>query len=154
MVNPDTYNNKISLNGPVIIEDSAIIEPFVYLKGPLYIGSESLILSHSRIELSLVRPYNKIKREVHGCIFQGYTNKAHEGYIGDSFIVEWVNIGAGSTFSNLGNDYEAISMQINNKYIDSKKLFLGSIISDYSKLAIDTQLNTGTNRYRLQCHLT
>ena len=132
-------------NGPVIIEKSAVIEPFVYLKGPLYIGSGATILSHSKIEKSVIGPITKIKGEVYGCIFQGYSNKAHEGYIGNSFIGEWVNIGAGSTFSNLRNDYKTISMKVNNKYIDTKSLFLGSIIGDYSKLAIGTQLNTGTN---------
>lgn len=109
-------------NGPIIIKDNAMSEPFVYLKGPLYIGSKSIILSYSQIVMSPFRPCTKIKEEVYKCVFQGYSNKVHGGYMGDSFIGEWVHIGTGSTFSNLRNDYEAISMQINYKYINSKKI--------------------------------
>ncbi len=132
-------------NGPVIIDKDVIIEPFTYLSGPLYIGKGCLIASHSKIRKSVIGPYCKVGGEISGSIFQGFSNKIHDGHLGDSFIGEWVNLGSGTTNSNLKNAYENVSMYINGLDVQSEKLFLGSFIGDHSKTGIGTQLNTGTN---------
>ena len=88
-------------SGPVFIENSAFVEPFTILRGPIYIGHNSIIKSHSSITNSVIGPGCKIAGEVSNSIFQSNTNKAHYGYIGNSFIGEWVNLGAGTTTSNL-----------------------------------------------------
>mgnify|MGYP001184509824 FL=1 len=135
------FNESI---GPVILSKNVQIEPFCYLKGPLYIGENSTIKSNSKISNSIIGPYCKIGGEVSGSIIQGYTNKSHYGYLGDSYIGEWVNLGAGTTNSNLKNNYKNVSMIINDQLINSNKLFLGSFIGDHTKTSIGTMLNTGT----------
>ncbi|MFL3008035.1 MAG: putative sugar nucleotidyl transferase [Candidatus Neomarinimicrobiota bacterium] len=130
--------------GQVIISENVQIEPFCYLEGPLFIGENTTIKSNSKISNSVIGPYCKIGGEVSGTIIQGFTNKSHFGFLGNSFVGEWVNLGAGTTNSNLKNNYKNVSMIINNQLINSNKLFLGSFIGDHTKTAIGTMLNTGT----------
>ena len=80
------------------------------LTGPLFIGENCLIKSHSNIANSIINNNCKVKGEVHTSIFQPFSNKAHEGFIGHSFIASWVNLGAGTTPSNLKNNYSNISV--------------------------------------------
>ena len=131
--------------GPVVLAKDVIVEPFSLLKGPLYIGDGSFIASHSKIRNSVIGPGCKIGGEMSGTIIQGNSNKVHDGFLGDSFLGEWVNIGAGTNNSNLKNNYSPVSMQVNGEAVKSGRLFLGSVIGDHTKTAIGTQLNTGTN---------
>ena len=79
-------------------------------------------------------------------IFLGYSNKAHDGFLGHSIIGEWCNIGAGTNNSNLKNNYESVKMWDYNekKFKDSGEQFLGLYMADHSKCAINTSFNTGT----------
>ncbi len=86
----------------------------------------------------------KVGGEVAASIFLGYSNKPHEGFVGHSYIGEWVNLGAGTTTSNLKNTYGPIKMRIGKKEIETDRRFLGSMIGDHTKTAIGTRLNTGT----------
>ena len=131
--------------GPVIIQDNVVVEPFTYLKGPLIIDVGSKILSHSRIQNSIIGPGCKIGGEVSGTIFQGWSNKGHYGFLGDSFVGEWVNFGAGATNSNLKNNYKSVLVNVNNNIIDTNSLFIGLFVGDHSKISIGSQINTGTN---------
>ena len=131
-------------NGPVIIDSSAKIEPYTILNGPIYIGKNVLIKSHSNISNSIIEDHCKIKGEVHSSIFQPFSNKAHEGFIGHSFIASWVNLGAGTTTSNLKNNYSNVSVKWNGELVDTKSIFFGSIIGEHVKTSIGTNLNTGT----------
>ena len=90
--------------GPVYIEEGVTVEAHSRLEGPLYIGKGSHILG-GKISSSSIGPMCKIAGEVHGSIFQGYTNKAHAGYVGNSVIGQWVNLGALTTTSNLKTNY-------------------------------------------------
>ena len=76
----------------------------------------------------------------------GFTNKAHDGFIGNSVIGEWCNLGADTNSSNLKNNYGNIKLfnYLQNKAVDSGLQFCGLIMSDYSKTGINTMLNTGT----------
>ena len=130
--------------GPIVLSENVKIEPFCNLMGPMFIGENTLIKSNSRISNSIIGPHCKIGGELSGTIIQGYTNKSHYGYIGDSFIGEWVNLGAGTTNSNLKNNYKNVSIVVNDQLINSNKLFLGSFIGDHTKTSIGTMLNTGT----------
>lgn len=132
-------------NGPIIIHDSATIEPFTYLQGPLYIGENCTVMSHSKVKNSILGPGCKIGGEVSGTIIQGNSNKAHDGFLGDSFLGEWVNLGAGTTNSNLKNNYQHVSMSVNGVEEMSTRLFLGCFMGDHTKTSIGTLLNTGTN---------
>lgn len=130
--------------GPIIIGEHVEIKSFTLLEGPLFIGKGSFIKSHSHLKESIIGPSCKIGGEVHGCVIQSHSNKVHDGHLGDSFIGEWVNLGAGTTNSNLKNDYSTVVVSINGKKVNTEKLFLGSMIGDHTKTAIGTQLNTGT----------
>jgi len=132
-------------NGPVHIGKNVHIEPFTFLKGPLYVGDNCFIASHSYINKSIIGPNCKLGGEINGTIIQGHSNKVHDGHLGDSFLGEWVNLGAGTTNSNLKNNYESVTMMVNGDLVNSNTLFLGTVIGDHSKTAIGTQLNTGTN---------
>ena len=119
-------------------------EPFVIINGPVFIGDNCLIKSHSNISKSIINHDCKVKGEVHTTIFQPFANKAHEGFLGHSFIASWVNLGAGTTTSNLKNNYSNISVKWNGELIDTKSIFFGSIIGEHVKTSIGTNLNTGT----------
>jgi len=85
-----------------------------------------------------------VRGEVSSSLFLGYANKAHDGYVGHSVIGHWVNLGAGTTTSNLKNTYGSVTLEVNGKRIDTGRQFLGSIIGDHVKTAIGTMLGTGT----------
>ena len=131
--------------GPIIISDNVIICSNSVLEGPLFIDH------HSQISpLSLIRgntsigPFCKIGGEVSCSIFQGYSNKVHHGFIGHSYIGEWVNIGAGTNNSNLKNNYADVKVVFEDQIINTKSQFMGVLIGDYTRIAIGTNLNTGT----------
>lgn len=134
-------------NGPVVIDDGAIIRPGAQLIGPCYVGHHSTVLERATIRGgTCIGPWCKVNGETGGTIFQGYSNKAHDGYVGDSYLGEWVNLGAGTTTSNLLNTYGEIiakaSPALGNERTGLQ--FLGSIIGDHTKTAICTRLMTGT----------
>ena len=131
--------------GSVIIEKNVDIGPFSYLKGPLFIGEGTIISPHSQIKESVLGPVCRVGGEVAGTIIQGWSNKVHDGYLGDAFLGEWINLGAGTNNSNLKNNYTSVKVTVNGKIIDTGSLFIGSFIGDHSKTAIGTQLNTGTS---------
>ena len=143
------YNDRQNViindsDGIVIVDDTATIEPFSVLNGPLFIGKNTLIKSHSTISNSIINHDCKVSGEIHSCIFQPYSNKAHDGFLGHSFIGSWANLGAGTTTSNLKNNYSSISVKWDGELIDTESIFFGSIIGEHVKTAIGTNLNTGT----------
>lgn len=132
-------------NGPIYISKNTVIEPFTYIKGPVYIGEDSLVRSGSRLYGPLrIGDNSKVSGEITNSIFHSYVNKQHLGFIGHSYICEWVNLGAGTTTSNLKNNYSHISIQINKNKTNTNSIFLGSIIGDHTKTGISTMLNSGT----------
>jgi bifunctional N-acetylglucosamine-1-phosphate-uridyltransferase/glucosamine-1-phosphate-acetyltransferase GlmU-like protein len=94
---------------------------------------------------TVIGPYCKVAGEVSGVIFQGFSNKAHDGFLGDSWLGEWVNLGAGTTNSNLLNTYgEVIALgSPGGSYERTGEQFLGAIIGDHVKTAICTRIMTG-----------
>lgn len=113
-------------SGPIYIGKNTVIKPQTYLKGPVSIGPEC-----------------RIGGEVTHSIFHGYSNKAHYGFIGHSYIGEWVNLGAGTTNSNLKNNYGMVKVNVNGQEVDSGQQFLGCFIGDFAKLGIGTLITTG-----------
>ena len=92
----------------------------------------------------MIGPNCKIGGEVTSSIFHGMSNKVHDGFIGHSYIGEWVNIGAGTNNSNLKNNYSKVKFNFGSSKVDSNKTFLGSMIGDFSRISIGTSINTGT----------
>jgi glucose-1-phosphate thymidylyltransferase len=140
----DKYVVFDTTDGQIIIDDDTKIESFSYIQGPCYIGQNTEIKPHTQIRKNTSIGHTcKIGGEISGSIFQPFTNKAHHGFIGDSYIGSWVNLGAGTSCSNLKNTYGPIRVNYQNKKIDTGQQFLGCIIGDYAKAAINTSIYTG-----------
>ncbi|MEO0070683.1 MAG: putative sugar nucleotidyl transferase [candidate division WOR-3 bacterium] len=130
-------------SGPVFIDQKSEVRPGSFVEGPCYIGP------HTIVDGALVRPgcsfgpHCRIGGEVQKSIFQGYSNKHHEGFIGHSFVGEWVNLGALTTSSDLKNNYKTVKVTIGGKKFDTGMLHLGCFIGDHAKMGIGTLLPTG-----------
>ncbi len=129
-------------DGPIFIDRDAEVRPFSTVIGPSYIGTGAII-DQAKVVRSSIGPYCRIGGEVEDSIFQGYSNKHHEGFIGHSFIGEWVNLGALTTNSDLKNNYGTIRVHICGKDHDTGAIKLGCFIGDHSKLGIGTLIPTG-----------
>lgn len=131
--------------GPVILAEGSTVGAGAVLQGPCYLGphSQATPLAYIRPGTS-IGPMCKIGGEVSNSIILGSTNKSHYGYLGDSYVGEWVNLGAGTTTSNLKNTYGEISMNVDGGQVKTGRRFLGSLIGDHTKTAIGTHLMTGS----------
>ena len=132
--------------GPIIIEENATIHPGAIITGPAYVGPGSTVLEQANIKPNTsIGPVCKVAGEIGGTIFQGYTNKAHAGHLGDSWIGEWANMGAGTTNSNLLNTYTEINARSTPSASMEKtgQTFLGVTMGDHTKTAICTRIMTG-----------
>jgi UDP-N-acetylglucosamine diphosphorylase/glucosamine-1-phosphate N-acetyltransferase len=134
-------------NGSVYIgEDTEIMEGSL-IRGPFALLPNSTIKMGAKIYGgTTIGPYSKVGGEIKNTVIQGYSNKSHEGYIGNSVIGEWVNLGADTNCSNLKNTFNEVKIwdYQNRNFINSKETFIGCCIGDYSKTAINTMINTGT----------
>lgn len=129
-------------DGPVYIDEGAELRPFSSVIGPSYIGPGSVI-DRAKVVGSSIGPHCRIGGEVENCIFQGYSNKHHDGFLGHSFIGEWVNLGALTTNSDLKNNYGPVRVLIGSDDCDTGMVKLGCFIGDHSKLGIGTLIPTG-----------
>lgn len=137
----------IAEKGPVVICDGATIEAGSILRGPVVVGEGATVKMAARIyDGTTIGPVCKVGGEVAGCIFHSYSNKAHDGFAGNSIFGQWVNLGANTITSNLKNDYKNIDVTdwITKDLIQTGRQFLGTVMADHSKTAINTMLNTGT----------
>ena len=136
-----------SLTGPIYLDDNTEIMEGAMIRGGLALGEGSPVKMGAKLYgANTFGPHCKIGGEVTNSIFQGYSNKGHDGYLGNSVIGEWCNFGADTNSSNLKNNYKKVSIY-NHKtdtLIDSGQQFLGLIMGDHSKTGINTMLNTGT----------
>ncbi len=132
-------------NGPIYIGNNAIISANSVIEGPAFIGDNVIIQALSRIHAgSNIGKVCKVGGEITNSIIQDYTNKQHDGFLGDSYIGAWVNLGAGTVNSNLTNLYGSIKVQLFDKTIDTGQTFLGIIMGDHTKTAINTKFTTGS----------
>ena len=151
----------------IFIEDGAVL-PLCVLNatnGPIYIGKNTEIMEGSMVRgpfalcegstlkmgtkiygPSTVGPYSKVGGEVNNSVFFGYSNKGHDGFLGNSVIGEWCNLGAGTNNSNLKNNYAEVrlwSYETEN-FAKTGLQFCGLMMGDHSKCGINTMFNTGT----------
>jgi UDP-N-acetylglucosamine diphosphorylase/glucosamine-1-phosphate N-acetyltransferase len=131
-------------DAPIWIDDGAVVESNCTIIGPAYIGKKSKVKPCSLLDIVAIGDVVKISGEIEGTIFQGYSNKQHLGFLGHAFVGEWVNLGAGTTNSDLKNNYSKVSVVLEGKRYETGMQFLGTIIGDHSKAAINTTFNTGT----------
>ncbi|MBN2314700.1 MAG: hypothetical protein JXM79_12285 [Sedimentisphaerales bacterium] len=132
-------------NGPIYIDEGVEIHPFSRIEGPCYIGRKSIILGAKCREGNSIGPMCRIGGEVEESIIHGYSNKYHDGFLGHSYVGEWVNLGALTTNSDLKNDYSNVSVMLDGtRSIDTGSTKVGSLIGDHAKTSIGTLLNTGS----------
>lgn len=132
--------------GPVLIDEDACIMQGAMLRGPIYIGKRTVV----KMGAALYAGTNIgndciVGGEIKNTIFQAYSNKGHHGYLGDSYIGEWCNMGAGTSCSNLKNtagELKAWNMNTSSFINAGKKA--GILMGDHVRTAINTGFNSGT----------
>jgi UDP-N-acetylglucosamine diphosphorylase/glucosamine-1-phosphate N-acetyltransferase len=129
--------------GAVVVEQHAYVRGGTRLEGPLYVGPGSEVLG-GPLARCIIGPRCKVRGEMQATVMIGYANKAHDGFVGHSVIGRWVNIGAGSTTSNLKNTYGAIRLTIEGDRIETERQYLGTLFGDHAKVAIGTFFDTGS----------
>ena len=130
--------------GPIVAEAGSRVKPFACLRGPLHLGEMSCVSEHSLLKPGVtLGPFAKVGGEVEASVIEAYTNKQHTGYLGHSYVGRWVNLGAGTSNSNLKNTYGTIRMEIDGRRLDTGMQFMGCVIGDYTKTAINTAIFTG-----------
>lgn len=164
---PLSKTNTIISEEGIFLEEGASVEGAVInaSTGPVYIGRDAEVMegslirgpfalcAHSKTKMgakiygaTTIGPHCKVGGEVHESVFFGYANKAHEGFVGNSVIAEWCNLGADTNTSNLKNTYEPVRLYSYPKrsFIKTGEQFIGLIMGDHSKSGINTMFNTGT----------
>ncbi len=130
--------------GPIFIEEGVLVQPNTTILGPAYLGKGAIVRPSTRLrEGSNIGEGCRVGGEVSNSILHSYSNKQHDGFLGDSYIGSWVNIGAGTTNSNLKNTYGSIRVQFGDMTVDSGETFLGVAIGDHTKIGINSSLSAG-----------
>ncbi|MFB6307470.1 MAG: GlmU family protein, partial [Flavobacteriales bacterium] len=143
-VNHSTINTE---TGPVYIEKGAEVMEGSVIRGPFALLEGGVVKMSAKIYgPTTVGPYSKVGGELNNCVIQGYSNKAHDGFLGNSVIGKWCNIGADTNNSNLKNNYSEV--KIWDYETESQKntgtKYCGLFMGDHSKCGINTMFNTGT----------
>lgn len=131
-------------NGPIVLEERASIGPYCYLSGPAHVGASARVIEHSAIKDGVALGHTtKIGGEVEGSVIEPYTNKQHHGFLGHSYLGSWINLGAGTCNSDLKNTYGQVNMEYYGQKTPTGMQFIGCIVGDYAKTAINTSIFTG-----------
>lgn len=131
-------------SGPVLVDQGAVVHSFTRLEGPCYVGRESWIVGAKIRANTTIGPGCRIGGEVEASIIQGFTNKYHEGFLGHSYIGEWVNLAAATQTSDLRNDYGEVTVTVRGQRIATAHTKVGSFIGDHTKTGLAALLNTGS----------
>jgi UDP-N-acetylglucosamine diphosphorylase/glucosamine-1-phosphate N-acetyltransferase len=129
--------------GPILIRAGATISSFSRISGPCYIGERVTIVG-DRVSACSIGEVSKVRGEISHSIILGHSNKGHTGFIGHSYIGRWVNLGAGTTNSDLKNTYGTVQVDTARGRQDTRQQFLGTLFGDHVKTGIGTMLTTGT----------
>ena len=134
-------------SGPVYLGAGCHVMCGAIIQGPVAIGEQSVVRMGTRIYAgTTIGPVCKVSGEIQNVIMYGHSNKAHDGYLGNSLIGEWCNLGANTTTSNLKNNYKPIKIpewSTGHVYKTSIQFF-GTVMGDHGKTAINTTLSAGT----------
>ena len=129
--------------GPVVIEDGATVYAHTRIQGPMWIGPHSVV-GGDRISACSIGPYSKVHGEATHAVFLGYANKPHDGFLGESYIGRWVNLGANTVTSNLKNTYGPVAIWTPSGTRDTGLQFLGTFFGDHAKTGIGMTMTTGS----------
>jgi UDP-N-acetylglucosamine diphosphorylase/glucosamine-1-phosphate N-acetyltransferase len=162
-----SQSNQINGSENIFVEEGAKVECAILnaSAGPIYIGKDAEVMEgsiirgpfslgeHSALKLgakiygpTTIGPHCKVGGEVNNSVIFGYSNKAHDGFLGNSVLGEWCNIGADSNNSNLKNNYAEVKLwnYTKERFVGTGLTFCGLIMGDHSKCGINTMFNTGT----------
>ena len=134
-------------NGPIYVGRNAEVMEGSCLRGPIALCEHAVVNMGTRMYgATTLGPYCKVGGEVNNVVMMGYSNKAHDGFLGNAVIGEWCNIGGGSTASNLKNDYTEIKLwnYPAHRFLRTGLQFCGLIMGDHSKSGINCMFNTAT----------
>ena len=133
--------------GPVYIGKNVLIQEGAILRGPVAICEGSHVNMNAKIRpATTIGPYSRAGGEINNVVIFGYSNKGHEGFLGNAVIGEWCNIGADSNNSNLKNNYAEVKLwdYTSRRFVNTGLQFCGLIMGDHTKCGINTMFNTGT----------
>ena len=130
--------------GPILLDENAQIGPFSLLHGPAYVGRSSKLIEHAAVKDAVSIGHTaKIGGEVEASVIEPYTNKQHHGFLGHSYLGSWINLGAGTCNSDLKNTYGNVNIDYRGQRVATGMQFVGCIMGDYAKTAINTGIFTG-----------
>jgi len=133
--------------GPIYISKDAEVMEGATIRGPFALGEKAVVKMGAKIYgATTIGPHSKVGGELNNVVIQGYSNKAHDGFLGNSVIGEWCNLGADTNCSNLKNNYSNVKVwnYPTASFENSERQFCGLIMGDHSKTGINTMFNTGT----------
>ena len=133
--------------GPVYISCGAVVLEGAMIHGPMALGEHAVIKMGAKIYgETTIGPGCKVGGEVSNVVFFANSNKGHDGYLGNSVVGEWCNLGADTNSSNLKNNYDEVKVfsEAAGKLVPTGLLFCGLLMADHAKCAINTMFNTGT----------
>jgi len=139
-----TFNTN---EGPIYLGAGAEVMEGAHIRGTFALGAHSVVKMGAKIYgATTLGPHCKVGGELANVNFQSYTNKAHDGFIGNAVIGSWCNLGADTNCSNLKNTYEEVKVwsEVEQRFIKTGTQFCGLFMGDHSKTGINTMLNTGT----------
>jgi UDP-N-acetylglucosamine diphosphorylase/glucosamine-1-phosphate N-acetyltransferase len=131
--------------GPVVIDREAVVHAFSRIEGPCYVGPCAHVLGAKLRAGTSLGPHCRVGGEVEASILHGHSNKYHDGFLGHSYVGEWVNLGAGTSNSDLRNDYAEVTVILGGEPVKTGLSKVGCFIGDHTKTALGTLLNTGSN---------
>ncbi len=136
-----------TINGPIYLGKHTEVWEGTNIRGAFALCGESQVKMGTKIYgATTIGPYSRVGGEINNAVLWGYSNKGHEGYLGNSVVGEWCNIGADSNNSNLKNNYAEVKLwdYTTESYRDTGLQFCGLIMADHVKCGINTMFNTGT----------
>jgi len=159
--------NRALCPGRIFIEEGALVQfaTFNASSGPIYIGKDAEVMEgsivrgpfalceHSALKMAskiygptTIGPHSKVGGEINNSVVFGFSNKAHDGFLGNSVLGEWCNLGADTNNSNLKNNYEEVKLWSypKERFVKTGLQFCGLVMGDHSKCGINTMFNTGT----------
>ena len=143
-IRPCTINTE---QGPVFIGENAEIMEGCVIRGPFSLGANSVLKIGTKVySNSSIGPFCKVGGEINNVVLHSYSNKGHDGFLGNAVIGSWCNLGADTNNSNLKNHYAPVKLWSypESRFIDTGLQFCGLIMGDHSKSGINTMFNTGT----------
>jgi UDP-N-acetylglucosamine diphosphorylase / glucose-1-phosphate thymidylyltransferase / UDP-N-acetylgalactosamine diphosphorylase / glucosamine-1-phosphate N-acetyltransferase / galactosamine-1-phosphate N-acetyltransferase len=140
----DPYTVFDTTNGPITVGAGVVVQPFTRVEGPCFIGRDTQLFRANLRGGVTLGPNCRIGGEVEASIVHGYSNKYHEGFLGHSYVGEWVNLGAITSNSDLRNDYGEVHVPIAGDPVATGQAKVGCFLGDHTRTGLGSMLNTGT----------